>query len=96
MIRESEQQANRRDAVWTFFATKTLKQSSIGKPRQAPGPRPVLQPQQGSKTVNQANGGTVKVQDCEGTDLFEMKGIKGISGEQILRAGCDDSSSGSS
>lgn len=95
MISESPAQADRREAVRTFFQTKTLRPSTIGQPRPPSSPRPVIHRSQGSKTVNQATGGTVIVKDCEGTELFRMKKVSGIDGEQELRAGCDDSSSGS-
>ncbi|MCW1885504.1 hypothetical protein OKA04_12260 [Luteolibacter flavescens] len=100
MIPESKQQTERREAVRTFFETKTLRDSSVGRPRPAPAPRPTVQPQQGSKTVNQAIGkeGKIIFQDCDGAEVGRLEWDRRkilTEGEQVIRTGCDDDNSSS-
>ena len=97
-VRESPQQAARRESVREFFETKTVRESSVGKPQPAPSLRPTLHQATGSKTVNQAlqKPGKIIFQDCDGAETGRLEWDRRrilTEGEQIIRTGCEDSSS---
>lgn len=98
-IRESQRQIERREAKEKFFEPKVLKESSVKDTAKTAAnqdpPQTKIMERTGGKTKNEAAGGTLVAKDCEGTELFRIPYLRGIEGEQELRAGCDDSSSGS-
>ncbi len=98
-VRENPAQTARRNFLERFFQPHVERESAVKAESRTPSLQPSkdakLGPKTGGKTKNEALGGTLIVKDCQGTELFRIPKLMGLDGEQELRAGCDDSSSGS-
>lgn len=96
-IRESPAQRARREFKERFFEPKSPRPSSLKRTAEAftthDAPRIIQLPVTGGKTKNEAKAdGVLIIQDCDGNEILRIPELA-IDGEQVIRTGCEDSSS---
>lgn len=101
-IKESPSQQSRREFKEKFFEPKTMRATSLRRVADAFAaagtPEPRTPTVTGGKTNNEAKPdgeGFLIFQDCDGSEVFRLGPDNGIflESDQIIRTGCDDTSS---